>query len=174
MVAEMRHDRHLRFARDLFGGDHATAVVRHGGAQAAEFFGRLPGEQAAEAEADDADLAAAGLGHVVDGCLDVLHDPRAWQGHHGGFQCNAGLHGGFVVAGVHALFNPLEDGRRNRQVALGGEAVGDLLDVRIHAKDFLQDNHGGLGLARRLGHVRGESEAVCGLEVDEFTHGVCS
>jgi hypothetical protein len=102
--------------------------------------------KAAPAKPDDADLAAAGFRRVVDGGLDVRQHARRGQPVDGGFQRDALFHPGLVVAQVNAGLDAVKSRRRYRQVALGGEAVGHGLDVRIDAENLLQTTMAALGL----------------------------
>ena len=45
----------------------------------------------------------------------------------------------------------LEDGRRDREIAFRREPVRDLADVRVDAKDFLDDHNAAARIAGRIG-----------------------
>jgi hypothetical protein len=123
LVAEVRQHRHLGLARGLVGGGHAAAVIGDRGAQAVERAGRAPGQQAAVAVADDADLA--GLRRMLDRGLDVLHHARRGQRLDRRLQRHAGRHVVLLVAQFHAGLDAVERGRRHGQEAFGRIAVGD-------------------------------------------------
>ena len=67
---------------------------------------------------------------------------------------------------LHAM----KGGRRHRQIALRRVPVGHGPDVGVDAKNFLQHHHSTFGCARRLGHVGGDHNAVCGGQVNKSTH----
>ena len=170
LVAEVRHHRALRAAGDFVLGRDTTAVIRHSGAQALERAGGAPAQEAAPAETNDADLAAAGLGSVVNRGLNILQHTGAWQRVHRRLVAKTGVHVGLGVTQVHAGLNALERGRGNRQVALGGKTVCDGTDVRVDAKYFLHHHDGRTRLALGLGYISGHLESVGGVEFDELTH----
>ena len=113
-VGQVRHHRHLGLARDFVRLRHAAAVVGRGGRQAIQRARRAPGQQSAPAVADDADLAAAGLGGVVDGGLDVLHHAGCAQVLHRLLEAKALAHVGFGVAQLHARLDAVEGAGRHR------------------------------------------------------------
>ncbi len=75
-----------------------------------------------------------------------------------------------VVGQVDATFLAIEQGRRNREVALGGELVGDALDVSRHAEDLLDHDDTAARKAVRPGQVGGERVAV-GRSQLQVAHG---
>jgi len=74
------------------------------------------------------------------------------------------------VADVEALLRAVEHRRRDRHVAVGGIAVGDVLDVAVHAEDLLDDDDGAARFPRRIGAVGVELVAVGCSELDHFAH----
>src|SRR3970282_1933141 len=144
-LAEVEEDGAARLlGRGL--GD-AGAVGADGAAHAGDARGREPGERAAQAVADHADLEALS-GERTDGRADVLDhvvdvDLAA--------DAAPALDVGGLVAGVKAALGAGEDGRRQGDVAVGGEAVGYVPDVGVDAEDLLDDDEAGLRFARRRG-----------------------
>ena len=58
-----------------------------------------------------------------------------------------------VVADVEAFLDVVEDRRRDREIALGRELVGDRADMRVDAEDLLHDDDAA-ARACRLGSAR--------------------
>ena len=171
VVGQVRHHRHAGLAGDFGRLRHAAAVVRHRRRQAMGLRSGPPGPQTAPAVADDADFSAAAFSRrVVDGGLDVGQHARRGQRLGLGFQRNAGLNVGVGVRQIHARLHALERGRRHRQVAGLGIAVGHAADVRIDAKDFLQHHDGAAHRAVWLRHVGRHLLAIGRGEVDPLSH----
>src|ERR1700723_3613139 len=112
--------------------DDPAAVITNRGAQARKLAGRAPGDGAAEAVADNADLAAF-LGDR-DRRGDIAQHLLAVDLAH---YRNAALSRLRVVADVELRLDMLEDAGRYGEIALGCEPVRDRPNVRIDAKNFL-------------------------------------
>src|SRR4029453_18602208 len=79
---------------------------------------------------------------------------------------------GGLVTGLEAAFDAIEERGGQGHVAVGPEAVGHLLDVRVHAEDLLHDDD---PAARRAGGHRAigrQAVAVLGRQRQHLTHGV--
>ena len=99
-------------------------------------------DPAAEAEPHDADavVAEARPVQVLEGGVDVHQHAvvgEALEERH---------HLAEVVVGSGAAAGAVEDRRRDRVVALVGEATGDVFDVVVHPEGFLDHDDRGLGL----------------------------
>src|SRR5439155_3951483 len=146
-------------------GDTAT-VVAHGAGDAVDACRGEPGERAAQAVAYDTDLEPLGperldgradvLDHVVD--VDLAPD-----------LASAVDVGGLVTA-LEAALGAVEDGRRQRDIAVLGETVGHVLDVVVDAEDLLDDHDPALGLAGGRRAVRVKRVIVLCRELDHLTH----
>ena len=55
---------------------------------------------------------------------------------------------------------------------VAGEPVADRADVVIDAENFLDDDHGALRRAGRIGAIGAELELVCGSQRELLTQGV--
>src|SRR5215470_111024 len=155
-------------AARLLGGrlGDATAVVAHGTGDAVDSGRGEPGERAAQAVADDRDLEPLGLerldgrADVLDHVVDVDLAP----------DLATAVDVGGLVAGLEAALGAIEDGGRQRDVTVLGEAVGDALDVGVHTKDLLDDDDTALGLTGGRRAIRLERVAVLGLELNHLAH----
>ena len=162
LLAEMQHGGAARsFVLEVVD---LTAVVAGSGSRL-HSGSRQPGKGTAPAVADDADLARSldrihGGGDVLQGIL-----PRYLAA-----DFPAGRHIGLIVAQLHTLLDPVEQSRRDRQIALGGKTVGHGADVAVGAEDFLDDDQPAARLSGRLGLVGVERMAVGGLERDGLAH----
>jgi hypothetical protein len=74
------------------------------------------------------------------------------------------------VAYVQAALDAVEKRRGDRQVAVGGVAVGDALDVAVDPEYLLHHDQPAARLARRLGAICGEFVAVAGRQLDHLAH----
>ena len=128
-LAPLEHDRALGLFVDQ-GRDRAT-VVRHRAGDARQAAGSHPGDYAAPAVANDAGLASGFavferccdfLERVIE--IDLLHD------------LDAGSDVGLRVAGFILALDAVEERRCDREVAVGGKAVGDAADVFVRAEDL--------------------------------------
>ena len=124
VVGKMRQHRALGRAGNFFGRRDAAAVVRHGGAQAGQRAGGAPGQHTAPAKPDNADLAAADFGRVMNRRLNVLQHTGGRQRIDGGFIAKTGAHVGIKVAQFNTGLHPLERGRSDDQVPLLSIQVG--------------------------------------------------
>src|ERR1051326_6935812 len=126
----------------VFGFSSAVVPARRRPAVGAR--AREPRDRAAEAIADDADLLAA-LRQLLHRGLHVHH--RLVEAQLAARRAPA-LDVLRSVARLVAALDAIEERRRHRDVAVGGEAVRQLPDVLVHAEDLL--NHHA-GAARRAG-----------------------
>src|SRR5882762_1694113 len=164
LLAEVAHHRDARL--DVGVVEDAAAVVRHRGSQPRHLCRGHPRDEAAPAIADDADLARRRCG--LHGGFDVFHGEVERDL---GAQLAAFLDIGRRVAEVDVLLHAVEHRRRDRHVAVGGEAVGHFLDVAVDAEDFLDHDDGAARFAGGVGAVGGEPLAVrCG-QFDDLAHG---
>ena len=164
LVAEVAHQRHFR--RHVRVVEDAAAVVGHGAGEARYLVRRHPGDKAAPAIADDADLA--GFGRFFRRGLRVFH-------RHVGRDLAADLAPFRDVVGrvaeIDVLLHAVKHRRRDGDVAVAREAVGDALDVAVHAEDLLDHHDAAARLAGRIGAVRRERATIgCG-EFDHLAHG---
>src|SRR5712691_6367788 len=163
-LAEMEEDGTARRLRRGVG--HAAAVVADGGPHAVHARCGQPGQGAAQAIADHTHLEALArqrlhgradvLDHVVH--VDLAADAAAE------------LDVLRLVAGLEAALGAIEDGRGQRHVTLRGEAVGDLPDVAVDAKDLLDDDEPALGGALGRRPVARELVAVFRCQRDHLAH----
>src|SRR5213593_1674313 len=167
-LAPVEDHRGLRLLRR--GVRDAAAVVRDRGGDAVDPRGREPRHGAAEAIPDDADLEARLLRLLHRGA-HVLHRIVDRQlAAHGAAALDVGL----LVARFEPALDPVEQRRRDREVALLGEAIGDALDVVVDAEDLLDHDQRAARLRGRRGFVGGELVSVLGGQVDRLTHGLSS
>src|SRR6266581_3303617 len=163
-LAPVEDHRTLRLLRRRVAD--AAAVVRDGRRHAVDARCGQPGHGAAEAVADHADLEA-GLLRLLDGRADVLHRVVDRQlAAHGAAALDVRL----LVARLEAALDSVEDRGRDGQVAGLREAVGDVLDVVIHAEDLLDHDQRAPRLSGRRGLVGGELVSVFGGQVDHLSH----
>src|SRR6266566_2059389 len=163
-LAPVEDHRTLRLLRRRVAD--AAAVVRDGRRHAVDARCGQPGHGAAEAVADHADLEA-GLLRLLDGRADVLHRVVDRQlTAHGAAALDVRL----LVARLEAALDSVEDRGRDGQVAVLREAVGDVLDVVIHAEDLLDHDQRAPRLSGRRGLVGGELVSVFGGQVDHLSH----
>src|SRR6266540_5128147 len=163
-LAPMEQHRAARLLRGRVGD--AAAVVAHRACHAVDTCGRQPGQRAAEAIADDADLEPLGR-QGLDGCANVLDGVLDGKFPPDGAATLDIL--GLVANGEVAL-DAVEDGRRQRDIAISREAIGDPFDMRVDAEDLLHDDK---PAARRpLGRhaIGGKLVAVLGRERDGLSH----
>ena len=130
----------------------------------------MPGQQAAPAKANHADLAARLLGCVVNRRLYVLQHARAGQVGSGSLQAHACSHVVGLVAQVNAGGHAFKHGGCNRQIPLRGEAVCHRLNVRVDTEDFLNHDDSCFGFASGLGNVSRDSKAISSFEMNKVTH----
>ena len=149
-----------------------AAVEHHRGGQVRDVAGRQIGHAPAEAEPDDAYLAVdEGLTiQVVHGGVDVGQDARVVALLHppdGGLQ--------FLMQPSDHASLPVEHGRGQPHVSLGREPVGDGLDVRVDAPDFLNHHDGGVAaVAFRLGEIAFHGAAIIHVDVNPACGHCCS
>ena len=141
------------------------AVVADRGGEAGQASGRRPGDAAAEAIADDPDLAAFagdrdGGRRVAQRLLEI---ELAHQGHRAGARLR-------VVADVETLLDVVEDRRGDGQIPFRGEAVGHLADMRVDAEDLLDDDDPAQRLARGVRPPGGDRPGALGLEFNPLAH----
>ena len=164
-LAEEQNGRNLRLL--VAGRRDAAAVIADRRAQSGEIAGGQEGQRAAEAIADDADLAA--FRRLGDGRGDVGHEilvlALAAQG-------GAGLHVGLLVARLVVLLHAIVDRRRDGDVAMRGVEIGGGADVMVDAEDFLNDDDAALGRAGRSGQIGADLDAVPGGQFDMLSHDV--
>ena len=118
LFAEMQQRRDLGL--QVLEPDNPAAVIADRGAQARKLASRSPGDRAAEAKADDADLAAF-LGDSDRG-RDVARNLLAVDLAHDRHAALARLR---VVADVELGLDMFEDPWRDGEIALGREPVRD-------------------------------------------------
>src|SRR6202012_3686733 len=106
---------------------------------------RRPGDRAAEAEADDGDLAAflGDLDRGFDVAQHLLAIDLAGDRHAARSRVS-------VVAGLEIGLDMLENRRRDGEIALGREPVGDLPDMGVDAEDLLDDDDSAARSARGI------------------------
>src|SRR5262249_36166419 len=75
-----------------------------------------------------------------------------------------------LIAHLDAALDAVEERRSQRHETVGGEAVGELLDVRVDPEDLLDDDEAAAGLALGRGLVGSELESIIGREVDHLSH----
>ncbi|KAH2775413.1 hypothetical protein KXW38_002350, partial [Aspergillus fumigatus] len=118
------------------------------------------------AKADDADRADA---------FDRVYRGLGVPQHCGEIQIGdefAGI-GDFVrrVAALEVRLEPVEDRRRDRDIAFGGKAVAHRADMVVDAEDLLDHHDGPLGGTRGIGTIPAELESVrCG-QGNVLSHG---
>src|SRR5438477_9606312 len=167
-LAPVEDHRALRLLGRRIGD--AAAVVGDGRRHAVDARRGQPRDRAAEAVADHPDLEAGLLrflhrgAHVLDGVVDRQLPA------HGAATLDVRL----LVAGLEAALDAIEQRGRDGEVAFLGEAIGDALDVVVHAEDLLDHDQGAAGLAARRGFIGGELVSVLGGQVDHLTHGIAS
>src|SRR5256884_4167852 len=167
-LTPLEDDRTLRLLGRRVGD--AAAVERDRRGHAVDAGRGQPGHGAAETVAHHADLEARLLrflhrsAHVLDGVVD-----RQLAAHGA-----AALDVGLLVAGLEAALDAVEEGGRDGEVPVLREAVGDVLDVMVHAEDLLDHDQGAAGRAARRGFIGGELVSVFGGQGDHLTHGIAS
>src|SRR5439155_20426650 len=82
----------------------------------------------------------------------------------------AALDIGLLIAHIDAALDAVEERGGQGDEAVGGEAVRELLDVRVDAEDLLDDDESAAGLALGRRPVRAELESILGREVDHLSH----
>src|SRR2546428_771287 len=100
-------------------------------------------------------LKGAVVGHCMGGSLAWLASTRDI---------------GLLIAHLDAALDAVEERGGQGDEAVGGEAVGELLDVRVDAEDLLDDDESAAGLALGRRPVRAELESILGREVDHLSH----
>jgi hypothetical protein len=145
---------------------HATAVVRHRGRQAFELARSQPGEQAAPAIADDAHPA-----RVLDVRERRTQVEQRLVVRAGRLERAASLDVGSRIAEFDARLDAVEQGRRDRQITLGGIVVGHRADVRVQAEDLLHDDHRAASRPGRRGQPGAEAVPIGGGQRNGLTHG---
>jgi hypothetical protein len=111
-------------------------------------WGQLQAESAAHAEPDDAHLSGAPVvgGQMITGSDQVI-DGRSLASQ---LRPQGADH-------ASQLVTTPEKRRRQRQVAVGREAVGDAAKVRGHSQRVVDDHHAGpRSIPRRRGQIRGQ------------------
>ena len=108
-----------------------------------ELGGGKEGYGAAHAETDDGGRTA--FLRLVDGGLHVAHHCAPI-----GIGDELARVGDFVrrIAALEIRLLAIEQSRRYRSIAIGGETIADRADVMIDAKDFLDDDDAALGRLR--------------------------
>src|SRR5262245_20008258 len=150
------------------GGEvrHGTAVVADGRVEPVDASGRQPGDRAAHAIADHADLVLVLLERLDGGPHVDHHGVPADLAPDLAAPDDVFL----LVAELDVGLDPVEERRRQRHVAIGSVAVADAPDVRVHAKDLLDDDDTAPGLTRRVRAVATEPVAVLRLQRHVLTH----
>ncbi len=131
-------ERGLRAAGPLGRRDAAAVEARR--RRDVGLAGGEVGHVAADAEAHRADLPAAHLGTLAQerGRVVRVGDRLVYPHLHQ--QLDAGGHAGLVVAELDAGVRAVEEVRREHDVALARDALGDVADVRVDSEDFLHDD----------------------------------
>ena len=165
-LAEMELHRTVRRLGPVFVDLAAVVTDRRSDMEAA---GGQPGQRPAPAVAHHACDSWAGSGpDVLHRRAHVQHDRLPGQR-----RAQRPPTGGVVgrIGQLDAALDPVEQRRRDGQITLGGEAVGDVADVGGDAEDLLADHQAGPGRAVRSGEIGTELVPVAGGEGYRFAHG---
>ena len=126
---------------------------------------RPPHDRAAEAIADDADLAAFLGDFDRGGCVAqrLLDIDLADDGHAARPRIR-------IVADIKTLLDVIEHRRRDREIAFGGEPVGDRPDMGVDTKNLLNDDDPAAGLSRRVRAPRLDRGRALRLQFNPMSH----
>ena len=109
---------------------------------------------------------------MVNGRLNVLQSAWCGQSLNGSFKAHAKAHVGLCIAQLHIGLNAVKHGGCNGQITFTGICVDHFANVRIDAKNFLNDHHRGFGGGSGLRHISGNLGAVGRCECDERAHEI--